>query len=161
MGCSMLSQENCKLIGLNCKIMRRQLATLKCPIVTSWANILAQYTYLLYLHSNIVLILYQKVEHCSMTDSACDTTALDDDKLHTWTDWLGDLISLTELDVSYCELLKSQQTAECCITNVRPAFFYIKTFLDNYVAIWQTFTSYCLGSLFYSVKFQRWMLRTF
>ena len=42
-----------------------------------------------------------------MTDSACDTTALDDDKLHTWTDWLGDLISLTELDVSYCELLKS------------------------------------------------------
>ena len=48
------------------------------------------------------------VEHSSMVDSACDTAALYDDKLHTFgADWLGDLISLTELNVSYCELLKS------------------------------------------------------
>ena len=37
------------------------------------------------------------VEHCSMTDSACDTAALYDNKLHTWAVWLDDLISLTEL----------------------------------------------------------------
>ena len=58
-------------------------------------------------HSHTVLILYLKVEHCSTVDSACDTAALYDNKLHTWTDGLGDLISLTELAVSYCELLKS------------------------------------------------------
>ena len=46
-----------------------------------------------------------------MTDSACDTAALYDNKLHTQADWLGDLASLTDelsdlislmdLDVSY------------------------------------------------------------
>ena len=59
-----------------------------------------------------------------MGDSACDTAALYDNKLHTWTDGLGDLISLTELAVSYCELLKSQQTGECIDNILQEENFY-------------------------------------
>ena len=48
------------------------------------------------------------VEHCSMTDSACDTAALYDDKLHTWAD------SIKWYDITDgVELLKSQETGEC------------------------------------------------
>ena len=67
-------------------MMRRQLATLKCPIVTS----------------RLVILLH------SMTISYIPGLTV-----------LSDLISLTELGVSYCELLKSQETGEageCGIT---------------------------------------------
>ena len=142
-GCSTLSQEYCKLIGLYWKSMRRQLWTLTCPIDPNYHWLSCRTSYVVYLNElklswlidvTCISPVSEKGRLRSLSSSVSDHSSLSVFTIPWWSLSLDLHVIDTEslivcLQSSKLELLLDLSSLQCNLTIVER----FEKYLENYI----------------------------